>query len=135
MFGPIIDRMLHFNLGKVGRAIVTLIQENMLIFLVLFIAYASCMLYAKYVRTRLIPEKMKEFLISRKASGTLDELFNQWLAERQTWPKYLVVPTTNELWIKPASHMTGNEKMLFYTTDSQKMTENELFTILVKELR
>ncbi|WP_213356330.1 hypothetical protein [Enterococcus casseliflavus] len=135
MIAPIVDRMLSFNLGEPGRYIVELVQNNLFLFLTIFAIYGGTILYAKFIWSEYIPEKMKEFLNNKtEESKTPEELFQQWLIQRHKLPKYILVPTKNEWWVRPAAKMTGQEKMLFYNSKRNKLTEKERFFLVTKEL-
>ncbi|MBL1229101.1 hypothetical protein IW492_07620 [Enterococcus sp. BWB1-3] len=135
MLAPIIDRMLSFNLGEPGRFFVELIQNNLLLFLIIFAVYGGIVLYAKYIWVEYLPGKMKAFLEkSAYEKMTADQYFENWLVQRQQLPKYILVPTQNEWWVKPAAKMSGQEKMLFYNSKKKKLSERERFSLLVEEM-
>ena len=135
MFAPIIDRMLSFNLGKPGRFFVEVIQDHLLLFLVIFAVYGGIVLYAKFIWSEYLPEKMKAFLKSSTDENlTQEERFEYWLVQRQQLPNYILVPTKNEWWVKPAAKMSGQEKMLFYNSKNKKMSERERFSLLAEEM-
>lgn len=134
MLAPLLDRMLNFNLGLPGRFIVNLLQNHMLIFLGVFFLYGSVLLYAKFIWSEYLPKQMKQFVAAQTDPAvSQEELFQHWVDFRKTLPRYLVVPTRNEWWVKPAAAMTGQEKMLFYNSKKKKMTEQERFVLVLEE--
>lgn len=135
MLAPIVDRMLSFNLGAPGRFLVELIQNHLLLFLVVFAVYGGIVLYAKFIWSEYLPNKMKAFLEnSTDERMTAEERFEYWLIQRQQLPNYILVPTQNEWWVKPAAKMSGQEKMLFFNSKKKKMSERERFALLAEEL-
>ena len=135
MIAPIVDRILSFNLGEPGRLIVGLIQNNLILFLVLFMIYGGILFYAKLIWSEYLPQKMKEYLqCSAHEKMTEAQRFDHWLTIRRQLPRYILVPTRNEWWVKPASRMSGQEKMLFYNSKKKKLTEQEHFALLAKEM-
>lgn len=128
MLAPIFDRIMYFNLGALGRYIVAILQKNVIFFLVGFIIYAGIIFYAKVIWTCYLPKKMKAFLESNRQNNLSKEaLYQLWTMERKAWPKYLLVPSHNEFWVKPVATMTGEEQKLFYNSEKKKRTEKECF--------
>lgn len=135
MLAPILDRILHFNLGKPGQAAVKFLEDNIVLALTVFAVYALLMLYAKLIRVEYLPNRMKSFLkdhFTKDAEN--EELFKQWLDMRQSMPNYILVPTQNEWWVKPIAQMSGNEQMLFYNSKRKKLSEKEHFQLLLEEI-
>lgn len=132
MLGPVLDRILNLQLGVPGRALVSFVQENIVVFLGIFLVYGSILFYAKCIWTEYLPNRMRRFI---EASDEQDQakLFEKWVEERKNLPRYILVPTNNEWWVKPAAKMTGEEKMLFFNSEKKKMSEKQQFATLVKE--
>ena len=131
MLGPILDRILNFNLGLIGQSIVAFVELNMTFFLIAFAIYGVLILYAKVIWVKYLPAKMRLFLDDNySTSESPEKLFTRWLIERRGLPLYLLVPTKNEWWVKPLAKMRGDEKMLLYNSKSKKMTEKQRFCLL-----
>ncbi len=62
MLGPILDRILNFNLGLIGQSIVAFVELNMTFFLIAFAIYGVLILYAKVIWVKYLPAKMRLFL-------------------------------------------------------------------------
>ncbi|MGG5373327.1 hypothetical protein [Enterococcus sp. AZ196] len=135
MLAPILDRVLYFNLGSFGRMIVELIQNNKWFFLSMFLIYGGIILYAKVIWSHYMPKKMYSYLKSTELKNrSIEELYQGWLRYRKNLPQYILVPTHNEFWVKPAAKMTGTEQKLFYNSNRKKMNEKDCFTLIAEQL-
>lgn len=132
MLGPVLDRILNLQLGVPGRALVSFVQENIVVFLGIFLVYGTILFYAKCIWTEYLPYLMRKFIEANDETCP-EKLFEGWLEERKNLPNYILVPTNNEWWVKPAAKMTGEEKMLFFNSDKKKMSEKQQFEMLAKE--
>lgn len=135
MLAPILDRVLYFNLGSLGRSIVDVIQNNQWLFLTIFLLYGGIILYAKLIWSRYLPQKMYSYLKNtEKKNLSMEELYEGWLRYRKKLPQYILVPTHNEFWVKPAAKMTGTEQKLFYNSDRKKLNEKDCFILIAEKL-
>ncbi|WP_239253622.1 hypothetical protein [Listeria ilorinensis] len=136
MIGPIVDWVMNINLGALGRGIVAFIEANSWLFLALAMLYGALLVYAKLIVTDYLPKKMKAFLLARNSSkkDAPEVLYQEWLQCRKALPAYILVPSKNELWVKPARSATGREKALFFRSEKQKKTEQEQFLEVAKEV-
>lgn len=134
MIAPILDRIFYFSLGKPGREFVEMIENHMWLFTILFLVYAGVLLYSKIIWSEYLPRIMMKFLKEEKLNGQpIDEVYMKWLAHRKQLPKYLLVPSHNEFWVKTAANMSGIEKKLFYNSDKKKLTEKECLAVLLNK--
>ena len=84
MLAPILDRVLYFNLGSLGRSIVDVIQNNQWLFLTIFLLYGGIVLYAKLIWSRYLPQKMYSYLKNtEKKNLSMEELYEGWLRYRK----------------------------------------------------
>ncbi|MBO1308690.1 hypothetical protein JZO70_21125 [Enterococcus sp. 669A] len=130
LFEEINDRML----GEVGRGIVAFLIENKYLFLVLFAIYGFVLLYSKIVYMYYVPTKIKK-IVTENPSLTTDQLYTKWKKEKGQAPGYLLIPSKNEMWVKPLNRSNGCYQMLYFNRKSSYASELDMIEKISEDLK
>ncbi|MGM0240628.1 hypothetical protein [Enterococcus sp. AZ103] len=130
LFEVINDRLL----GEVGRTLVTFLLDNKMLFLILFAFYGCLLLYSKTIYMYYVPKKIKEFITKNKLLTT-KQLHEGWKKERKTIPLFILVPTRNEMWVRPLKYSDGNYEMLFFNKKNSYTSESKMIDSIYENLK
>lgn len=112
--GSFFASFVDWLIGSPGRFVVNLIEDNMLIFMVVVMIYATTILYAKWTLAYYLPKKMSQ--LAEMKTWELDELYAAWQTEKKALPWYILVPSRNA----PES-----TKLLHFSQQKLKLSDKE----------
>ncbi len=130
LFEEINDRML----GEVGRGIVAFLIQHKQWFLLLFACYGSLLLYSKIIYLYYIPGRIKKIIVTNPTLP-VNELSRRWKQEKEKLPWYILVPSKNERWVKPASQSDGEYQLLYFNRRSSYASEQAMIEQLYENLK
>ncbi|HDU7259485.1 TPA: hypothetical protein RF347_002883 [Listeria monocytogenes] len=121
--GSFFASFVDWLIGSLGRFVVNLIEDNMLIFMVVVMIYATTILYAKWTLAYYLPKKMSQ--LAEMKTWELDELYAAWQTEKKALPWYILVPSRNEFWVKSARNAPESTKLLHFSQQKLKLSDKE----------
>lgn len=130
LFEVINDRLL----GEVGRGMLSFLIDKKIIFLILFAVYGCLLLYSKTIYMYYVPNKIKKF-VAANASLTSQQLQLKWKKERAAAPWFILIPTRNEMWVKPLNKSDGNYQMLFFNKKNSYTSDATMLDSIYESLK
>lgn len=118
-------------LGKPGRYMLEFIGNHIFAFFGVAVLYGFLLTYARFILKKYLPKKLDEHISHRwpalegnkkQAAAVINEEWEQILANM---PWYIVVPTTNELWIKAPNINYRLTKQLPFRKEKSTLSEYE----------
>lgn len=129
-----IREFLQFLLGSPGRLLYSFITDNIIIFCIIATIYSILMLYSKYMIKCYIPSKIrkfvKEFTLEKEISIDNGEnlvkiIHEKWMDEVKRLPKYVIVPSRNELWVTSMGENYLRDSLLPYSRSKKMLMSDE----------
>ena len=130
LFEEINDRLL----GGFGRGIVAFLIEHERIFLILFVVYGFLLLYSKFIYMYYIPTKIKKIILANP-NLSVNQLYKEWQKHKASSPWFIMVPTKNEMWVKPLKNSDGNYQMLFFNKKTSYASESDMLDKIYADLK
>ncbi|MGO3792877.1 MAG: hypothetical protein ACTJG1_15625 [Enterococcus gilvus] len=130
LFEEINDRLL----GKPGRGLLGFLIEHKGFFLLLFALYGFLLLYSKFIYMYYIPSKIKK-IITENPGLSVKQTYEVWKKIKSSLPWFIVVPSKNELWVKPLNKSDGNYQMLFFNKKTSYSSELDMLEKIYANLK
>ena len=112
--GIIFREFLELLMGKPGRFILDFVGRHKTVFIILFLTYATILVYSKIILHYYYPAKMKELLADHREITADQEILSLWQLKKQAFPWYILIPSRNELWVRMAAKSDHTHKLLFF---------------------
>lgn len=130
LFEEINDRLL----GKPGRGIVAFLVEYKKIFLFFFALYGLLLLYSKIIYMYYIPSKIKK-IINDNPDLSVEQVYEEWKKVKCSLPWFVMIPSKNEMWIKPLNKSDGHYQMLFFNKKTSYSNELDMLIKIYANLK